>query len=275
MIKKLLSYIRLILTAGVAVVFYYLIYFAKFNRHPDKYSMEYRYKKVRKLVLYVLKCFRVDYVVSGYDKFLDLQGKCLIVSNHQSDADPLVMIAKHEKPITFIAKKEAFSFPFIGAALKCLEGFSLDRENLMNQISQIRDIVAHLKDESKPNIVVYIEGTRNKHPEDACLPFHAGTLKIAKMAGVKVVPIEIYSTFRILSKKHYLKHYPVFLNYDDPIDYSKYEKFESNEEANLLRETFDKKIDALRKLDLDYIYNLKMSDKHKALETMIDIKRLP
>lgn len=275
MIKKLLSYIRLILTAGLAVVFYYLKYFRKFNRHPEKYSMEYRYAKVRKLVLTVLKHFRVDLNVSGYEKFLDLQRKCLVVSNHQSDADPLVMIALHEKPITFIAKKEAFDFPFIGPALRCLEGFSLDRENLMNQISQIRDIVAHLKDETKPNIVVYIEGTRNRHPEDACLPFHAGTLKIAKMAGVPVVPMQVFSTCRILSKHHYLKRYPVFLNYDDPIDYNTYEKFESNEEAMRLRLDFDKKIDALRKRDLDYIYSLKISDHRKASETMIDIKRLP
>lgn len=271
--RKLISYIRLGLTAGLAVIYYYLFYFAKFNRHPEKYSMEYRYKKVRKLVIYVLKCFRVDFHVDGYDKFLDLQEKCLIVSNHQSDADPLVMIAQHEKPITFIAKKEAFEFPFIGPALRCLEGFSLDRENLMNQISQIRDIVAHLKDENKPNLVVYIEGTRNRHPEDACLPFHAGTLKITKMAGVKVVPVQVYGTCRILSKKHYLKRYPAFISYNDPINYNTFEKFESNEEAKRLREDFDKKIDVLRKRDLDLIYNLKISDKRKASETIIDIKR--
>ena len=52
-------------------------------------------------------------------------------------------------------------------------------------------------------------------------------------------------------------------------------KFESNEEAMRLRLDFDKKIDALRKRDLDYIYSLKISDHRKASETMIDIKRLP
>ena len=184
------------------------------------------------------------------------------------------MVALHEKPITFVSKKEAFDFPFVGKILKALEAFSLDRENLMNQISQIRDMVAHLKDENKPNLVVYIEGTRNRHPEDACLSFHAGTLKIAKMAGVPIMPVQLFGTSRILTKKSYLKRYPVFVRYNEIIEYSKFDQFDSNNEAALLRKDFDKKIDELRKRDLDYIYNQKISKKRKALETIIDVKRL-
>ena len=94
------------------------------------------------------------------------------------------------------------------------------------------------------------------------------------MAGVPVVPVQIYGTLRILSKKHYLKRYPVFLNYDESLDYKTFPTFESNEEAKRLRLDFDDKIDALRKRDLDLIYNLKISDKRKALETAVDIKRI-
>lgn len=273
--KKYLSYIRIALTAGVALIYYNLRYFRKFAKHPEQYSFEYRYAKVRKLVLYVLKRFHVDYKVDAFkENFSDLQGKRLIVSNHHSDADPLIMIALHEKPITFISKKEAFEFPIIGNALRGLEGFSLDRENLMNQISQIRDIVAHLKDESKPNIVVYIEGTRNRHPEDGCLPFHAGTLKISKMANVPVVPVAIYGSSRILNGKSYLRRYPAFVEYMKEIDYSKLEKFDTNEEAAKLRKQIDQRLDEIRQKDLDFIYSQKLSKRRKALETMIDVKRL-
>ena len=273
--RKLLSYVRIALTAGVAIIYYNLRYFKKFSKHPEKYPYEYRYSTFRKLVLYVLKCFRVDYKVTGFEKFKNLKGKALIVSNHHSDADPLVMIALHEKPITFISKKEAFDFPVIGNGLRALEAYSLDRDNVMNQIKQIKDIVAHLKDDTKPDLVVYIEGTRNKHPEDGCLPFHAGTLKITKMAGVKVQPVTIYGTSRILSSKSYLKRYPAFVHYLDPIDYNEYEQFESNSEAASLRKMMDKDLDNIRKLDFDYINAQKLSRKRKALETIIDIKRLP
>lgn len=273
--RKLLSYIRIGLTAGVRIIYYNFKYFRKFVKHPEKYPYEYRYATFRRLVLYVLKKFHVDYKVTGFEKFENLKGRALIVSNHHSDADPLVMIALHEKPITFISKKEAFDFPVIGNGLRALEAYSLDRDNVMNQIQQIKDIVAHLKDEKKPDLAVYIEGTRNKHPEDGCLPFHAGTLKITKMAGVKVMPVTIYGTSRILSSKSYLKRYPAFIDYLDPIDYTKLEQFDTNDEAAKLRKAMDKNIDRIRKLDFDYINAQKLSRKRKALETVIDIKRLP
>lgn len=272
--RKLVSYLRIGLTAGIAVLYYNLRYFRSFSKHPEKYPFEYRYAIVRKMVLYVLRHFHVDYKVDGFNNFSDLNQKCLIVSNHHSDADPLIMVALHEKPITFISKKEAFDFPIVGNALRALEAFSLDRDNLMNQISQIRDIVAHLKDESKPNLLVYIEGTRNRHPEDGCLQFHAGTLKISKMANVPVIPMTIYGTSRILSGKSYLKKYPVFVEYMPKIEYFNYENFDTNEEAAKLRKQIDKRIDEIRQKDLDYVYAQRLSRKRKALETIIDLKRL-
>lgn len=272
--RKYLSYIRIGLTAGVGLIIANFRYFRKFAKHPEKYSFEYRYETTRRIVTKVLKRFHVDYKVKDFENYEKVNGKCLIVSNHHSDADPLVMVALHEKPITFISKKEAFDFPIVGNALRGLEAFSLDRDNLMNQVHQIRDIVNHLKDESKPNILVYIEGTRNRNPEDGCLQFHAGTLKVSKMAGVPVVPLAVYGTSRILNGKSYLKKYPTFVEYMEPIDYAKLEKFDTNEEAANLRKEIDKRLDEIRQKDLDYIYAQKLSKRRKALETMIDIKRL-
>ena len=249
--RKILSYLRIGLTAGVGVVYYNLRYFRKFAKHPDKYPFDYRYRIVRKMVRFVLKHFHVDYKVDGFNNFSDLNQKCLIVSNHHSDADPLIM-----------------------NVLRALEAFSLDRDNLMNQISQIRDIVAHLKDETKPNLIVYIEGTRNKHPENGCLQFHAGTLKISKMANVPVVPVTIFGTNRILSGKSYLRKYPAFVEYMRKIEYFKYEDFDTNLEAANLRKQFDKRLDEIRQKDLDYVYAQHLTKRRKALETIIDIKRL-
>lgn len=272
--RKILSYLRIGLTAGVTVLYYNLRYFRSFSKHPEKYTFEFRYGKVRKMVLRVLRRFHVDFKVDGFNNFSDLNQKCLIVSNHHSDADPLIMVALHEKPITFISKKEAFDFPIVGNALRALGAFSLDRDNLMNQITQIRDIVAHLKDENQPNLLVYIEGTRNRHPEDGCLQFHAGTLKISKMANVPVVPVAIYGTSRILSSKSYLRKYPTFVEYMPKIEYYNYENFDTNLEAANLRKQIDKHLDEIRKKDLEHIYAQRLTRKRKALETIIDLKRL-
>lgn len=272
--RKLLSYLRIGLTAGVAILYTDLVYFRKYSRHPEKYPLEVRYKRIRKLVTYVLKCFRVDYHIDGLEKFSDLHEKCMIICNHHSDADPLIMVALSPKPITFVSKKEAFDYPIVGRLLKLLNAFSLDRENLMNQIHQIRDIVIHLKDPTKPNIVIYLEGTRNKEPEKGCLPFHAGTLKIAKMAGVRVLPFAKFGSSRILTKNSYLKHYPLHAKFLDFVDYSKFNNFDSTLEAENMRNLFDQEIDKLRTLDFEYINKQKISKKRKQLETKIDIERM-
>lgn len=262
------------MTAGMIVVIYNIIYFRKFSRHPEKYSFAYRYQIIRKMVLYILKCFRVDLYIDGYEKFSDLQRKSMIFENHLSDADPLIIIALSSRPISVVSKKEAFSYPFIKNALRALDAFSLDRENLMNQISQIRDMVAYLKDEKRPNLLLYPEGTRNRKPEEACLSFHGGSLKICKIAGVDILPIVSFGASRIFTTKSYLKRYPVFIKICDPINYSKMEKFDSNEEAKNLRKFFDQEIDKLRSLDYKEINSRKLSQKKKELETRIDIKRM-
>lgn len=272
--RKILSYLRIILTAGVVILYYHLVYFIKYSRHPEKYPYELCYKRVRKLVIFVLKCFRVDINVDGYEKFSDLQEKCMIPSNHHSDADPLIMIALSPKPFLFVSKKEAFKYPIVGRVLKLLHAFSLDRNNLMNQIGQIRDMVANLKNPNEADMLVYIEGTRNRTPEKESLPFHAGTIKIAKMAGVKVLPCAILGTSRILTKKSYLRRYPVHVKFLDPIDYSKYEKFDSFIEAEVVRNKIDESLDNMRSLDFDAINAMKISKKKKTLETRLDIERM-
>lgn len=272
--RKLLTYLKVILSWGPYILWINFFYFRKYAKHPEKYSFNEKYARIRKAVIRVLKSFHVDYKAVNFEKYSNINGKCAILSNHHSDTDPLIMIALNEKPITFVSKKEAFKFPIIGNVLKALEAFSLDRENLMNQVKQIRDIVAHLKDPNKPNLCIYIEGTRNKNPENGCLEFHAGTLKFTKMAGVDVSPVVIYGSSRILSSKSYLKEYPVRIEYFDSINYAKIENFDSNLEAKKLRERFDEKIDEIRKIDFDYVCKQKLSKKRKALETIIDIKRM-
>lgn len=271
-IKKLFQYIRIVLVCGPVIIYYHFRYMIKFAKHTEKYSLEYRYKIIRKEITFVLSKFHLAYDIKGLDKFINSPTKALLISNHLSFFDPLFIIVNSEKPVSFVVKKETYKMPFAGKIAEALEAFPLDRENIMAQLSEIRKIVDYLKDPSKPNVVIYIEGTRNRHPENTCLDFHPGTLKIAQMAGVPLCVAATYGGFRPLSIHSYLKSYPCFFNLFDKLDVSEVKGAKTTDLAIALKEKVDNNVDKLRKLDNEFILNSKISSKVKELETRVNIR---
>lgn len=243
----------------------------KFAKHPERYPFEYRYQIARKEISFVLKHFHTEYNVKNIDKFLNMKSKALIISNHLSLCDPLVLIANSEKPITFIAKKEVFKMPFVGKVAKALEVFSLDREHIMSQLSQIKEVVNYLKDPTKPSVIVYIEGTRNKEPGTPCLDFHPGTLKIAQMAGVPLISYATFGTFRVLDGKSYVSPYPTSLSFLTVYEADMVKKANTTEFATLLKKEIDDELISLITYDKKFVLNTKISDKRKKLETRCDV----
>ena len=244
----------------------------KFSRHPEKYPLEKRYAIARKEIAFVIGKFHLDYTMENFEAFTSSKDKSLLISNHLSFFDPLMIIIKSEKPVTFIAKKEVYKMPFVGRVAKALEVFPLDRDNIMSQLSEIKKVVTYLKDPNKPSVIVYIEGTRNKNPENPCLDFHAGTLKIAQMAGCPINVAATYGSFRALSMKSCLRKYPVSFAIIKTIPAEDFKKSNTNELAGELRKMVDAKVDLLRKIDKKYIESMKISQKKKELETKVDAR---
>ena len=270
--RKILQYLKIVLIAAPVILYYHFIYMIKFSRHPEKYPLEKRYRIARKEISFVIGLFHLDYTMENFEVFTNSKDKSLLISNHLSFLDPLMIIIKSEKPVTFIAKKEVFKMPFVGRVAKALEVFPLDRDNIMSQLSEIKKVVTYLKDPNKPSVIVYIEGTRNRNPENPCLDFHAGTLKIAQMAGCPINVAATYGSFRALSKKSCLRKYPVYFSILETIPADEFKKINTNDLAGQLRKKVDAKVDELRALDKKYIESMKISEKKKTLETMVDAR---
>lgn len=268
---KILQFIKAVLICAFPILFYHIFYMCRYARHPEKYPIEKRYKVVRKEIRFVFKRFHVDYLIENAEMYDNLDEKCLVISNHYSLFDPLAMIAASEKPLTFVCKKEVFKMPFVGKVARAIDCFPLDRENLMSQIAQIRNVVSYLKDQEKPSVLIYIEGTRNQDPAKPCLDFHPGTLKIAQMAGVPLLIGAAYGSFRVLDKGSYVKKYPYFFTYFKKMSVDEAKAYNTTELAPMLKDETDQYVNKLKVKDKDYIYALKMSEKRKKLETRFDI----
>lgn len=128
---------------------------------------------------------RVRVITEGTEKIPNTP--FLLVSNHRSSYDPIILNALLKKfHVRFISKPENFKIPIAGFLMKKCGFLAIDRESPRNAMKTILAAAEIISDEKVP-VVVYPEGTRNKDPENGLLPFHNGVVKIAKRADAPIV----------------------------------------------------------------------------------------
>jgi 1-acyl-sn-glycerol-3-phosphate acyltransferase len=123
----------------------------------------------------------------------------LLMSNHQSALDITVLLAAIPFSFKFIAKRQLFSIPFLGWAMRRAGYISIDRENPREALKAIEEAVSRIK-EGTP-VLIFPEGTRgtkgSKGRDESLLPFMKGAFSLASRAGVPVVPLVIVGSYAL------------------------------------------------------------------------------
>lgn len=140
----------------------------------------------------------------------------MIVSNHQSGADILVLF-KLMIHFKWVSKWSLFWFPFIGWNMAMNRYIALKR----GRKSSINRMVQRCKKalEEGSSIMIFPEGTRSK--DGNVQPFKTGAFRIALETRVPILPIALCGTSRAIKKGGLLIH----RNHDmevvifDPIPY--------------------------------------------------------
>lgn len=197
------------LKAGPLIIWNYLSWIIRYSRHPEKYSIEVRYNRVRKLVLKLLK--RLNVVIKGENEYLIQDNKIkMFTPNHQSLLDPLFLIALSEKPITFVAKIEVKKQPFVGRVMRILDGELVDRSDLRQQLGVLKKVSKSLAN-NQISWGIFPEGTRNKDLDNVLIgELHPGTFKIILNNDIELVPVVIDKSYAVLSRK--IKHKKYIVN---------------------------------------------------------------
>jgi fatty-acyl-CoA synthase len=114
----------------------------------------------------------------------------LVVSNHASYLDPLIVASLCPAEIGYVAKLEAASWPIIGRVIrKC--GFVLINRNETSQAASDGEQISIQLKERIP-MHVFPEGTFT--PESGLRPFQMGAFKSAVETGVPTLPLSIRGT---------------------------------------------------------------------------------
>ena len=120
----------------------------------------------------------------------------IIMPNHQSFVDILVIFATVPDRITFLAKKSLFRLPFLGWAMKAGGFIPVDRTDRTTAMETFKRAKQAL--ESGRSILIFPEETRSE--DGRLLPLKKGGFLLAHATGFPILPMGIWGTGAILSK---------------------------------------------------------------------------
>ncbi len=122
---------------------------------------------------------------------LPLQGPVLVIANHSSYWDPLVIACALDREVHFMAKRELFNYPVFGYLIRKVGAFPVAREKIDR--AALKRALTLLKEEKV--VGIFPEGTRSKTGE--LLTPLPGAAFIARKAHAPVCPIALRRKKRI------------------------------------------------------------------------------
>ncbi|ASM39884.1 lysophospholipid acyltransferase family protein [Campylobacter sputorum] len=135
---------------------------------------------------------------------IDFHGKFdnsanMILMNHQSLLDIIVLESMYPGNLSWIAKKEIGEIPIIGLILKLPKMIPIDRKNPRSIVQLLKDVKDRLDDERV--IAIFPEGTRGRGQK--LLKFQTGAKVLTQKLNLKVQPVVLVNTRKILDSKDF------------------------------------------------------------------------
>jgi 1-acyl-sn-glycerol-3-phosphate acyltransferase len=119
---------------------------------------------------------------------------CVVVANHASYLDGVVLMSTLPPRFAFVIKKEMDRVPLASQLLRRIGSAFVDRQNRHKGAMDARKVLRRANDGE--SLVFFPEGTFSRQP--GLLRFHTGAFATAVRAGCPVVPIVIRGTRQIL-----------------------------------------------------------------------------
>lgn len=140
----------------------------------------------------LLHLVRVPLLVKGMERLP--QKACVVVANHASYIDGIVLIAALPSPFSFLAKAELGQRFVSGVFLRRIGAEFVDRFDQQKGVADARRTVQAAQ--AGHSLLVFPEGTFTRMP--GLLPFHMGAFAAAGEAGLPVVPVTLRGTRSVL-----------------------------------------------------------------------------
>ena len=148
------------------------------ERRAERQTLVYRIGRIM-CRMWVDRAFDLKVYNANY---VPRRGGVLIVSNHQSYLDPVLLAVKLHRPLSYMAKSELFENPFLAWLIRNLNAYPVRQGE--GDVGAVKETIRRLQEGHALNL--YPEGTRS--PDGTLQPLLPGVGLIVRRAGVPVVP---------------------------------------------------------------------------------------
>ena len=192
--KKFITWINLLIMAIYTIPVTYSIWFINL------------FSPFSKLKIYIAQSWvqpwlwasRAKTIVT-HAKDFDRNASYVVISNHLSNLDNLLLFRYLKINWVFMAKKEVYKLPVFRTAAKAFNFIKVDRKNT----NDMKSITAQAKKifQNKWSIMIYPQGTRTDKNESFI--FKKGAFLIAAENNIPILPVVIAGTADIWPKNSY------------------------------------------------------------------------
>lgn len=164
-------------------------------------------------------------------------GGVLLVANHQSYLDPVLVGVRLQRPVSYMAKSELFRNRFFAVLIRALHAFPVRQGK--GDKGAIEETIRRLHQGYVLNI--YPEGSRTE--DGTLLPIQRGVALVVRKADVPVVPLVIDGSYDAYPRGHKLfRPYPIRMLFGRPL---KTEGLKGDQIVQLIDRTFREMMDEL------------------------------
>lgn len=183
--------------------------------------------------------------VQGIENF-PKSGGLVLVANHQSATDIIVLLASLPQGFRFIIKQELFKVPVFGWYLRKAGYLSIDRDSGRSAIKTLHQAKELIHQGN--NILIFPEGTRSKDGKVG--EFKRGSLMLAFISHAPILPITIDGSCNIMQKGGFILNYTkVNLTISPLIKTEVPENHKKEDQEKVLNQVREQIISKLSRLD--------------------------
>lgn len=208
----------------------------KYSKRDD-YTLEEKYAVVKNVVKNVNIAANVNIICTGTEN-LPKESGYILTPNHEGLFDVLLIADTHEKPVSFVIKKELENTILLKQVIRLLGAKAMDRDDVRQSMQIIKEVSEEVK--NGKNFIIFPEGTRSKVPNQPDT-FKGGTFKSAMKAKAPIVPVALIDSYKPFDINT-TEEVTVQVHYLEPLYYDDYKDMKTGEIAELVREKVIEKI---------------------------------